>query len=284
MNLEKLSKQIRKDVFKIAYNGGSGHLGGAFSCVEILVSLYFSVLKYDKDNHLWKYRDKVIFSKGHSCLSLYCVLNQIGYISKEQLKSYCKLNSNVGGEPKYMELKGIEATTGSLGRGLSFSIGIAIANKLDNIDSKVYTIIGDGECQEGTVWEAVMCAGHRKLDNLTVILDYNKLQAMGNIDEILSLGDIRKTWESFGFFVYEVDGHNIKELVETFQDNLKNKVKKPRLIIANTIKGKGVSIMENEPIWHYRLPSKDELNIFLDELEITKEELFYEKYIFKNNL
>mgnify|MGYP001623814708 FL=1 len=274
MDLKQLAKEIRKDIFKTAYNGGSGHLGGAFSCVEILVSLYFSVLKYDKNNPLWKYRDKVIFSKGHGCLALYSVLNKIGYISKEQLNSYCKLNSNVGGEPKYMELDGVEATTGSLGRGLSFSIGIAIANKLDKIDSKIYTILGDGECQEGTVWEAVMSAGHRRLDNLTVILDYNKLQAMGNIDEILNLGDIKKSWESFGFFVYEVDGHNIDKLIEVLKDNLNNKIEKPRLIIANTIKGKGISIMENQPIWHYRLPSEKELDIFLNELEMTKEELF----------
>lgn len=274
MDLIKLAKDIRKQVFKIAYNGGSGHLGGAFSCVEILVSLYFSVLRYDKNNPLWEDRDKVIFSKGHACLSLYAVLNKIGYITDDEINSYCKINSNVGGEPKYMELNGVEATTGSLGRGLSFSVGIAIANKLNKKDNKVYTIIGDGECQEGTVWEAIMSAGYRKLDNLTVILDNNKLQAMGNLDDILSIGDIRKSWESFGFYVYEVDGHNIDELIKVFEDNLKNNIEKPRLIIANTIKGKGVSLIENVPIWHYRLPSEEELPIFLNELGMKKEEMY----------
>lgn len=274
MDFKELSAELRKTIFKTAYNGNSGHLGGAFSCVEILISLYFSeILKYDKNNHLWEERDKVILSKGHGCLALYTVLNKIGYISDEELKTYCKPYSKVGGEPKYMELKGVEATTGSLGRGLSFAVGIAIANKLDKKDAKVYTILGDGECQEGSVWESIMSAGHRKLDNLTVILDYNKIQAMGKLDDILSIGDIRKTWEGFGFYVYEVDGHNTEEIIDTLQKNLQNNIEKPRLIIADTVKGKGVSIMENEPIWHYKLPNEGELDIFLTELGISKKEL-----------
>lgn len=272
--INEISKQIRKYIFKTAYFGKTGHLASAFSIVEVLSVLYFKdILKYSPNDPYLEKRDKVIMSKGHASLAMYSVLTLIGYLNEEELYTFCKPGSCLGGEPKLGDIPGIEATTGSLGHGLSFGVGIAISNKLNNLDSKVYVILGDGECQEGSVWEAVMSAAHYKLDNLTVILDSNKLQAMGTLNEILELEAMKDKWSAFGWDVEEVDGHNPQEIYDVFQRNLQKQVKKPRIIIANTIKGKGVSFMENVPIWHYRMPNSDELKIVIKELDLSEEEL-----------
>jgi len=272
--INEIAKQIRKYIFKTAYFGGTGHLASAFSIVEVLSVLYFKdILKYSVDDPNWEKRDKLIMSKGHASLAMYSVLTMIGYLKEEELYTFCKPGSCLGGEPKLGDIPGIEATTGSLGHGLSFGVGIAISNKLNNLDGKVYVILGDGECQEGSVWEAVMSAAHYKLDNLIVILDSNKLQAMGNLNDILQLEAMRDKWSAFGWDVEEVDGHNSQEIYDAFQKNLQKKVKKPRIIIANTIKGKGVSFMENVPIWHYRMPNSDELKIVIKELDLSEKEL-----------
>lgn len=272
--LEDIAKEIRKDIMLTAYRGKSGHLASAFSAVEIMTALYFGdVLQYDKTNPDWEDRDKVIVSKGHASLALYSILKRIGYITQEELNTFCQPESVLGGEPKYGDIPGVEATTGSLGHGLSFAVGVAIANALDRKESRVYVILGDGECQEGSVWEAALSASHNKLGNLTAILDRNKLQAMGETEDILSLDSLTEKWRSFGWDVKEVDGHNMDELVATLKSDRIQKEQKPRMIIANTVKGKGVSFMENVPIWHYRMPNAEEMEIVKRELDISEKEL-----------
>lgn len=272
--LEEIAKEIRKDIMLTACRGNTGHLASAFSAVEIMTALYFGdVLKYDKTNPYWEDRDKVIISKGHASLVLYSVLKRIGYITQEQLNTFCQPGSVLGGEPKLGDIPGVEATTGSLGHGLSFAAGIAMANKLDRKESQVYVLLGDGECQEGSVWEAALSAVHNQLDNLTVILDRNKLQAMGETEEILRLDSLADKWESFGWSVKEADGHNIEALIASLKELRQEKAGKPKIIIANTVKGKGISFMENVPIWHYRMPNAEEMEIVKAELGITEEEL-----------
>ena len=194
--LKEIAKEIRKEIMITAYHGKSGHLASALSAVEIMTALYFGdVLKYDASNPNWSERDKLIVSKGHASLVLYCILNRIGYLTKEALYTFCQPGSVLGGEPKYGDVSGVEATTGSLGHGLSFAVGIAIANQLDQKDSRVYVLLGDGECQEGSVWEAALSAAHHALDNLTVILDRNQLQAMGDTEDILGLESLKEKWQ-----------------------------------------------------------------------------------------
>lgn len=272
--LEDIAKEIRKDIMTAAYHGKSGHLASAFSAVEIMTALYFGdILRYDKNDPNWSNRDKLIVSKGHGSLVLYSVLKKIGYITQEELYTFCQPGSVLGGEPKYGDIPGVEATTGSLGHGLSFAVGVALANKLDQKKRRVYVLLGDGECQEGSVWEAALSAAHHKLDNLTVILDRNKLQAMGDTEDILKLESLKEKWEGFGWDVNEVDGHDIEQLIRVLQEDRDKKEEHPRLIIADTIKGKGVSFMEQVPIWHYRMPNEEEMEIVKKELGITEKEL-----------
>lgn len=272
--LEDIAKEIRKDIIIAAYHGGAGHLASAFSAVEIMTALYFGgILKYDKNNSNWEGRDKLIVSKGHASLVLYSVLKRIGYISREELYTFCQPGSLLGGEPKYGDIPGVEATTGSLGHGLSFAVGIALANKMDGKTSRVYVLLGDGECQEGSVWEAALSAAHHQLGNLTVILDRNQLQAMGDTEEILKLDSLVEKWQGFGWEVAEADGHNIENLIQVMKADRTSVKSKPRIIIANTIKGKGISFMERVPIWHYRMPNEEEMQIVMRELDITEKEL-----------
>lgn len=271
-NISNEVKELRKNIFITAYHGRVGHLASAFSIAEIISVLYLKeILKYDVKNPNWRDRDRLIISKGHASLALYCILARVGYFDKKELHSFCKIGSLFGGEPHIGHVPGVEASTGSLGHGLSFATGIAMANKMDGIDSKVYVILGDGECQEGSVWEAVMSAKNFNLDNLVVILDDNKLQAMGSVNEIMGIESWKEKWSSFGWEVEEIDGHNVDEIYEALKKE--NPINKPKIIIANTIKGKGVSFMENVPIWHYRMPNQEELQIVMKELGITKEEL-----------
>lgn len=272
--LENIAKEIRKDIMITAYHGGAGHLASAFSAVEIMTALYFGgILKYDKDDPNWDGRDKLIVSKGHASLVLYSVLKRIGYISQEELHSFCQPGSALGGEPKYGDIPGVEATTGSLGHGLSFATGVAMANRLDGRTSRVYVLLGDGECQEGSVWEAALSAAHHQLDNLTVILDRNQLQAMGDTEDILRLDPLREKWQGFGWEVTEVDGHDIGKLIRALEADRALVKSCPRVILAKTIKGKGVSFMEQVPIWHYRMPDEAEMEVVKKELGITGKEL-----------
>lgn len=272
--LETIAKEIRKDIIRTACKGGTGHLASAFSAVEIMTALYFGgILAYDPNDPLWEERDKVVVSKGHASLVLYSVLKRIGYLTQEQLDRYCQPGSILGGEPKYGDIPGVEASTGSLGHGLSFAVGAAIAGKLDQRRGRVYVLLGDGECQEGSVWEAALSAAQYQLGNLTVILDRNQLQAMGRTEEILALSPLAKKWESFGWETCETDGHDIGGLVEVLKKDRQADIQKPRMIIAHTVKGKGVSFMENVPIWHYRMPNAQEMKIVQQELGISDKEM-----------
>ena len=272
--LEKIAKEIRKDIMLAAFRGQTGHLASAFSAVEIMTVLYFAgILQYDPSDPDWEGRDKFILSKGHASLVLYSVLKRIGYLSQEQLYSYCQPGSLLGGEPKYGDLPGVEATTGSLGHGLSFAVGAAIASALDQKQTRIYVLLGDGECQEGSVWEAALSAAQNKLGNLTVILDRNQLQAMGETEEILALSPLAEKWRSFGWKVSEANGHDMGELTEALRADRQLDLPCPRILIANTIKGKGVSFMEQVPIWHYRMPNEQEMEIVKRELGITEKEL-----------
>lgn len=266
-------KDIRKKIFLTAYAGGVAHLASAFSLVEIMYVLYQKgILRYDPKNPAWEERDRLILSKGHGSLALYTALCRAGFFGEDLLYTFLRPGSILGGEPKLGDIPGVEATTGSLGHGLSMGVGMAIAHKLDHKDCRTYVIIGDGESQEGTIWEAVMSAAHFKLDNLTVILDCNKIQKMGPVEESMSISEWRSKWDSFGWLTDEIsDGHNIDEIYECLSKE--NNSGKPRLVIAHTIKGKGVSIMENDHNWHFKMPGKRELKVFMEELNITEEEL-----------
>ena len=281
MEIKDVALEIRKNVFKMACRANGGHIAPAFSVTDIIAELYFDeILRYDAKNPFWEDRDFLILSKGHGVLALYSALAMTGYFPMEELSTFCHINSRLGSLAKAGSVPGIEATTGSLGHGLSYGVGIALANKIDNKDNKVYVILGDGECQEGSVWEGIMSASHHQLDNLTIIIDNNKLQAMDSVDNIMSINEFSSKLSAFGLDVIEIDGHDFNELHEAF---CKKVIDRPKAIIANTIKGKGISFMENIPIWHYRIPNEQEMEIALKELKLTREELGnYEKCLFRN--
>lgn len=270
-NIAEKCRKIRKEIFIQAYHAKGAHMGGAFSVADILGVLYFDdVLNYHPDDPYWEERDKLILSKGHAGVALYAALALAGYFSKEHLKTFCQVGSNLGGHPKINEIPGVEASTGALGHGLSFAIGIAYANKIDCRRSHVYAILGDGECQEGSVWEGALSAPTLELDNLTVIIDHNKLQAMDALEKIVHMEPLADKWKAFGWNVAEIDGHNYTEIKDAL---LTRCTGRPTLVIANTVKGKGVSFMENVPIWHYRMPNEQEMPILMKELGITEEDL-----------
>lgn len=265
-------KELKKKIFLTAYKAGAAHLASSFSVIDLLYVLYCKqIIHFDPQNPWSKSRDRLILSKGHAGLALYVILNKVGLISDQLLENYCQPDSSLGGEPKLGAAPGIEASTGSLGHGLSFAIGIALACKMNHYDNKVYVILGDGECQEGSVWEAVMSAVRYKLDNLVVIMDDNKLQAMDTVEEIMGISSWRERWAAFGFEVDEIDGHNLNAIENVLRKE--NPTDQPRLIISHTIKGHGISFMEQIPIWHFRMPNADELEIIKKELDISEKEL-----------
>lgn len=272
MEMQEQIKELRKTIFLTAYKGNTGHLASAFSVIEILYALYFAgVLKYDAANPNWEDRDKLVMSKGQGSLALYSVLSKAGFFPKEELDTFCQPGSKLGGEPRLGDIPGVEASTGSLGHGLSYAVGIAMAYKIQKKKNHVYVIIGDGECQEGSVWEAAMAAKNFKLDNLTVIMDDNKLQAMGTVKELMGIEDWSGKWKEFGWHVINVDGHDVGQVESALKGQRIQDT--PTMIIADTIKGKGVSFMENVPIWHFRMPNEEELKIVMKELDIKEEEL-----------
>lgn len=265
--------EMRKQMFLTAYTGGKAHLASAFSCAEIFYALYGKkILRFRPEEPFWEDRDRLILSKGHASLALYVSLAMAGIIEKSELSTFLQDGSRLGGEPCCHGVPGVEAATGSLGHGLSMGLGMALAGKLDKKNYMTYVILGDGECQEGTVWEAVMAANKYSLDNLTAILDYNKIQKMGFISETMKINSWSEKWMAFGWQVDEIkNGHDLNQVCNVLsRENLSGK---PRLIIANTVKGKGVSIMENNPNWHFKMPNRRELMVFMKELEISEEEL-----------
>lgn len=266
-------KELRKNIFLIGYKGKMAHLASCFSALEILYTLYIkNILSYDAYNSAWEDRDRFVLSKGHAGLALYVVLNKRGLVSDEVLSSYLQENSIIGGEPCMRDCPWIEATTGSLGHGLPMAVGMAMALKMNGSKAKVYVLLGDGECQEGTIWEAAINASQFKLDNLIVILDSNKIQKMNLIENTMGIPMWREKWTSFGFEVMDADGHDVMQLQKVFEEQIEENGK-PHLIIAHTIKGKGVSLMEGNPAWHFKLPNKKELKVVMEELDITEEEL-----------
>ncbi len=260
--LEKMSKKIRRHVISMIHEAGSGHPGGSLSCVDILTVLYFNKMRHDYTNPKWKDRDIFILSKGHAAPTLYAVLAESKYFPIEELLTLRKFGSRLQGHPD-IKVPGIEISTGSLGQGLSIASGIAISGKLGNKNFKVYTLIGDGECNEGQIWEAAMFASHYKLNNLIAIIDRNHFQIDGLTEDIMSIEPFASKWKSFGWNVIEIDGHNILDIITAL--NTKNELN-PTVIIANTIKGKGISFMENNNEFHGKSPNDEEMNISLKEL------------------
>ena len=260
MNIEDIkqkAKEIRKDIIEEVYNAKSGHPGGSLSIADIMAVLYFNELRIDEKNPRWEDRDRVVLSKGHCSPALYAALAERGFFSKETLKSFRKIDSNLQGHPDLNKVQGVDMTSGSLGQGLSVANGMAISAKMDNKDYRVYVILGDGEIEEGQVWEAAMTANKYKLDNLCVIVDNNNLQIDGTIEEVMSSYPIDEKFKSFGFNVLNIDGNNIEEIINAFE-SAKKTMDKPTCIIAKTIKGKGVSFMENKAEWHGKAPSEEE--------------------------
>jgi len=267
MDLSAKAKELRRVIFNSICNGGGGHIPASLSIVEILTVLYYAVLNLDPKNSKDPKRDRFILSKGHAGVALYAVLADRGFFPKDELNKFGKENSILGGHPDMYKVPGIEASTGSLGHGFPFAVGIALAGKMDGQNYKVFVIMGDGECQEGSIWEAAMFAPQHRLDNLVAIIDYNKLQAMDRLEAIVGIEPLADKWRAFGWAVQEVDGHDIAALQNIFKKAPFAKGK-PSLIITHTVKGKGVSFMENSPIWHYRLPNPEELKIVCKELEL----------------
>lgn len=264
--LENIAKQIRKNIVTAIYYAKSGHPGGSLSIADILAVLYFKEMKVDPKNPAWEDRDRFVLSKGHCAPALYSALSIKGYFPQEDLISLRSLTSYLQGHPDMTKVPGVDMTTGSLGQGLSAANGMAIAAKMDKKDYRVYAILGDGEIEEGQIWEAAMSSSKYKLDNLCAILDYNHLQIDGTIEEVKGLINIFEKWRAFGFEVIEIDGHNIEEIVNAFQKARMVKGK-PTILIAHTIKGKGVSYMENKVEWHGKAPTEEQFKQAMKELE-----------------
>ncbi|HHV80587.1 MAG TPA: transketolase [bacterium] len=247
--IERTALKLRLDILEMVGVGKAGHLGGSSSCADIVAALYFYKMKIDPENPHYEDRDRFLLSKGHGALAQYAALVELGYIPRDEMKKVKTLDGILQGHPDMTKTPGIEANTGSLGQGLSIATGMALGLRLDGKDSRVYVIVGDGELSEGQIWEAAMCAGYYKLDNLVAIIDNNGLQATGPIKERFNIYPIAPKWESFGWHVREIDGHNIREIIETL-DELDNVRGKPKVMIARTVKGKGFSFAENDPAFH----------------------------------
>jgi len=259
-SIEKKAAQMRRDILEMLAPPKIGHLGGSASCAEILAVLYFYKLRHDPLNPSWPGRDYFIMSKGHSCLAQYAALAEAGYFPREDIYRCKELGCHLQGHPDMRKTPGIEANTGSLGQGLSVGLGIALSAKLDNSDSKVYVLLGDGELAEGQVWEAAMAASAYKADNMVAIIDRNRLQATGPIKERMDMGMLREKWESFGWFVLEADGHDVTSLASAL-DEADTVFGGPKAIIANTVKGRGVPFAENNAAYHNSALTKDEYSI-----------------------
>ena len=264
--LRKISKEIRKSIVTQVYKAQSGHPGGSLSIADILTVLYFNEMNIDAKNPKMENRDRLVLSKGHCSPALYAVLAEKGFFEKNELETFRNISSNLQGHPDMNKVPGVDMTSGSLGQGLSAANGMAIAGKLDNKDYRVYCILGDGEIEEGQVWEAAMSANKYKLDNLCVIVDNNNLQIDGPIDKVMSSYPIDEKFKSFGFQVINIDGNDIEEILKAFEV-AKNVKEKPTVIIAKTIKGKGVSFMENQVGWHGKAPNEEQYEIALKELQ-----------------
>lgn len=256
--LKEIARNIRKDIVSMIHTSKSGHPGGSLSSVEILTALYFDEMNIDINNCKMEDRDRFVLSKGHAAPVLYATLAHKGYFDREELNGLRKINRMLQGHPDMKGTPGVEMSTGSLGQGFSVACGMAMASKLDNAPWRVYALLGDGEVQEGIVWEAAMSAAHYKLDNMVAFLDYNGLQIDGKTEDVMNIGSIVDKFKAFGWNVIEIDGHDFDQIFAAL-DMAKETVGKPTMVVAKTIKGKGVSFMENEAGWHGAAPSDSDL-------------------------
>jgi transketolase len=263
--LQEIAKRIRRHIIEMIGAAGSGHPGGSLSAVEILVTLFWDVMRHDPTNPQWPDRDRVILSKGHAAPVLYSVMAECGYVPVDQLNTLRKLGSIYQGHPDKRFIPALEASTGSLGEGLSIAMGMGLAARWDKRPARTYCILGDGEIQEGQIWEAAMLGAFSKVDNVVAIVDYNRIQLDGFVKDIMELEPLVAKWQGFGWNVIEVDGHNIAALQKAFAQAEAVKGK-PTALIAHTVKGKGVSFMENNPKFHGVAPTKEEVELALEEL------------------
>lgn len=263
--LSAIAQGVRQRLLQVTYDTKSPHLGSCFSCIDILVSLYFSVMNFPEESTQHPGRDRFIMSKGHACLALYTVLAERGFLDEEIFARYGIDGGTLEHHSKRNLKIGIEASTGSLGHGLGLASGIAKAAKLNSAAHRTYVLMSDGELNEGSVWEAALFSAQHELNALTAVVDFNKIQALGNNSEILNLEPLGEKWNAFGWDVTEVDGHDYQELLSALKKE--PHPVKPRMVIAHTVKGKSVSFMENKLLWHYRCPDPDELKLALDEIQ-----------------
>ena len=262
--LTKVCRQVRRDIIEMTANAGSGHPGGSLSAVELLTSVFYNHMRVDPKNPDDPDRDRFVLSKGHAAPCYYGVLAEMGFISRDEFTNFRQLHSILQGHPDCKKVPGVDASTGSLGQGCSIAVGMALGAKIQGKDTKVYALLGDGECQEGQIWEAFMAAAHHKLDNLTVIIDNNGLQIDGTNDEVMSLGDLPAKLRAFGFEVFEIDGHDLDAIEAALSAPVCGK---PKCILTHTVKGKGVSFMENQVGWHGKAPNAEQREQAMKELE-----------------
>lgn len=253
MDTIQLAQNLRKSVLEMTHAAKTSHVGSAFSMIDLIAVLYGRVLKFRPSEPKWKERDRFILSKGHAGSALYAVLAEVGFFDRELLKNYCKNDSAFFGHPSHDSVPGIEISTGSLGHGLPIGVGMALSAQMDKHNYRVFVLLSDGECDEGSNWEAALFAGHHRMSSLVAVIDYNKLQALGNTNEVLNLEPLKSKFENFGWDCIEIDGHNHDEIYKAF-DAQNSRREKPLCVIAHTIKGKGVSFMEGNLTWHYRPP------------------------------
>jgi transketolase len=263
--LERKATEIRKRLIQMIYNAKGGHIGGDLSSVDILTTLYFNIMHYQSQNPQWPDRDRFILSKGHSVEGFYCVLAEAGFFPKEILDSYGKFQSILAGHPT-RKVPGVELNSGALGHGLSVGVGMALAGKMEQKKFRVFVLMGDGEQGEGSIMEAVNSAGHYKLDNLIAIIDRNRLQISGNTEDIMNMNPLRDRWYAYNWHVDEANGHDMAQLINLFNSYPVEKGK-PHLILANTIKGRGISFIENKYEWHHKVPTLEQLNQAIEELD-----------------
>ncbi len=266
MDIKDLAKKIRLHTLEMTSLAGSSHIGSSFSMTDIIAVLYGTILKFNPKQPKWEKRDRFILSKGHAASGLYAALAECGFFPVDKLKTFYQDGSSLLGHVSHKDIPGVEVSTGSLGHGLPIGTGMAYGAKLDNSDHKIFVLLSDGECDEGSNWEAIMFAAHHKLDNLVAIIDYNKIQSLDQVSNTLALEPFADKWKSFGWEVMEVDGHNFEQMQNTFS-SLPLQSNHPTCIIAHTIKGKGVSFMEESVLWHYRSAQGDEYSAAKKELE-----------------
>jgi transketolase len=269
MPVDELARAIRMHCVRMTGGANASHIGSALSTADLIAVLYGKFLRFDPERPDWPDRDRFILSKGHACTSLYAVLAEMGYLPLAELQTFYQNGSRLAGHVTHKDMPGVEVSTGSLGHGLPISTGMALAAKRDGASHRIYCMISDGECDEGSTWEAALFAPHHKLDNLVVIIDYNKIQSFGRVEDVIDLKPLAQKWQAFGWATREIDGHDLSEIERTFGE-LPFETGKPSCVVAHTVKGKGVGFMENQLLWHYRAPRGELMDQALAELEARK--------------